>query len=205
MPARTEADLPAGKGTGRFALTSPFRLAVMVIGAVAVAEIVAMALLHAVKAPPFWPATLLDAAIMVTIVCPPLYVLGFRPLTRLINEHRRTGNELERRTHELEALYTVTAAATRQLDVDRLLSEVVDVVKRLLEADGGWVLINGQEPGTGMRFLGACSLPATVPGTDARELFARCPSCRDCVREESCQDKAPVVKDCTRLSASVRE
>jgi signal transduction histidine kinase len=101
----------AGRRSSR--LMSPARTAAVSIAVIAAAEIVAMLILDAVRAPRFWPATLLDAAIMVALILPALTVLLFRPMFRMFEERRDAEERLEKRAQELEALAAENAGLLR--------------------------------------------------------------------------------------------
>jgi signal transduction histidine kinase len=135
---------------------SPIRTAVVSIGAIAFAELVAMVVLEILNLPRFWPATLLDMTIMVVLILPLLFLLVFRPVTRLLEEHRRVEEALERRTLDLEALAQKNAALfeaeqrarqaadtlrsaslaiTRSLDLEAVFRELFDHLGRLVPYD----------------------------------------------------------------------
>ncbi|MGE5347135.1 MAG: ATP-binding protein [Acidithiobacillales bacterium] len=134
----------------------------MSICAIAFAELVAMVVLEIVGLSHFWPATLLDMAIMVVLILPPLYVLIYRPVTRLIDEHSRAEAALERRTRDLEALAEKSAALfqaeqrarqqaetlrsaslaiTRSLDLEAVFTALLDHLGRLVPYDRAKVML----------------------------------------------------------------
>jgi signal transduction histidine kinase len=94
---------PTKAGLDR-ALISPARTAFVLVVTIALAEIVAMIVLDRLKPPQFWPATLLDATIMTLLILPPLWLLVFRPMARLLEERRLAGEELGKRARRLEAI-----------------------------------------------------------------------------------------------------
>jgi len=94
-------------------LASPVRTAAVSIGVIAAAEIVAMLIIDVVKPPGFWPATLLDAIMMVLLVVPPLWLLVFRPLSRLIEARREAEEGLRKHARVAEALASENAALLR--------------------------------------------------------------------------------------------
>ncbi len=201
-PGKSRAD---GKPAGTILLTSPIRTAAVAVVSILLAEVVAMAILRFVKPLPFWPATLTDATVLAVIVVPALWLLVFRPVTRLAEMRRRIVREMERRKREIEALYAVTAAGTRQLDLDRLLPEVVDVVAQLFDADGGWAVVLSRDPSREPLVVGARGVPAPLLAPETTRLFADCPDCPGCVPFSGPPAEAQLVAECLRLPASAFE
>ncbi len=182
---------PEGSGPGTF-----IRTIAVTVAAIALAEIVAMGLLEVLKPPPFWPATLLDAGIMTALILPALWGLVWRPLHRLVEERRRAEERLRRRTRELEALYAVTSAATGELDVDRLLPRVVDVVLLAFEADAGWVQVLGGGPAGISRFVAARGAPEAAAAVARCDVGPSCEACRDWIADPAVRRDAPATAQC---------
>lgn len=90
--------------------TSPVRIAAVTVSVIALAEVAAMVVIHVVKPAPFWPATLLDATVMILLILPALWVLIFRPFGDSIEAQRRAEEVLERHAEDLEALAAQNAA-----------------------------------------------------------------------------------------------
>jgi signal transduction histidine kinase len=142
--------------------TSMGRTAVVTIVSIALAEIVAMVVIDAVKPPPFWPATLLDATIMVVLILPPLWLLIFRPVSRLIEERREAMRRLEAHARALEALAaknetlfhaeqtarqnadtlrTASLAIARTLEIDSVFWALLENLKSLVPFDRAKVML----------------------------------------------------------------
>lgn len=143
-------------------LISPARAAVMGIAVIAAAELLAMGFLAIARPQRYWLATLLDTTVMVTLIVPPLYLLVYRPVTRLLEEHRRAEEALERRTRDLaalaeknEALFhaeqqareqadtlrSASLAITRSLDLEAVIEALLDHLGRLVPYDRAKVML----------------------------------------------------------------
>ena len=138
------------------------RTAVVTIASIAAAEIVAMVVLDRLKPPQFWPATLLDATIMVLLILPPLWLLIFRPLIRLLDERDLSNARLERHAGELRALAaengdllraeqlarrhadtlrSASLAITRTLDLETVFAALLEHLGRIVPYDRAKVMI----------------------------------------------------------------
>jgi signal transduction histidine kinase len=138
------------------------RMALVSIGAIAFAELVSMVVLDTLELPPFWPATLVDMSIMLVLILPPLHFLVYRPVTRLLDQHGRAEEALERRTRDLEALAEKSAALfqaeqrarqeaetlrsaslaiTRSLDLEAVFTALLDHLGRLVPYDRAKVML----------------------------------------------------------------
>lgn len=134
----------------------------MTVSVIAMAEIAAMLVIYFVNPPPFWPATLLDAAIMVVLILPPLWLLIFRPLARAIEERRRAESALQRHAGELESLaarsaflfraeqqarqradtlHSASFAISRTLDLDSIFWALLEHAKELVPYDRAKVML----------------------------------------------------------------
>jgi signal transduction histidine kinase len=141
---------------------SPVRVVTVTIVSIALAEITAMAVVHVLQPPPFWPATLLDVAVMVALILPALHLLVFRPLTRLVEERRSAEEALSERTRRLEVLAAENAelyyaeqrarttadtlgsaglAITRSLDLESVFAALLDHLGRLVPYDRAKVML----------------------------------------------------------------
>ena len=163
-PAR--ANIPARGVTGEWRrptrVTSPVRTAAVTILVIASAEIVAMVVLAVVRPPEFWPAALLDAGIMVTLIFPALWVLIFRPLGHLIEARKEAEERLKKHAQDLEALAAENAdlfqaerrarlaadtlrsasvAITRSLDLEAVFSTLLDHLGRIVPYDRAKVML----------------------------------------------------------------
>ncbi len=104
---------------------SPVRTAAVSIGVIAAAEIVAMVFLLPMKGQPYWLLTLLDAAIMVIVALPALWVLLFRPMARMFEERKEAAERLRKHARELEALAGENAALFKAEQRAREQAEIV--------------------------------------------------------------------------------
>lgn len=143
-------------------LASPARLAAVVVAAIALAELLSMAILQVVGTPDFWPAALLDVAILVLVVFPLLWALIFRPLSNLIEKRRESEKHLRARTGELEALdvkhaalflaerqareeaetlRSASLAITRSLDLEAVFTALLGHLNRIVLYDRAKVML----------------------------------------------------------------
>jgi signal transduction histidine kinase len=150
------------EGTRGSGLTSPIRTAVVTILAIALSEIVTMAILENMKDQPYWLITLLDAAIMVAVSFPVLWFLVFQPLSRLNERGNRVEERLLRRTGELEALdlkhsalfhaeqrarqqadtlRSASLAITRSLDLEAVFTALLGHLNRIVLYDRAKVML----------------------------------------------------------------
>ena len=166
------------RGPGVEKPATRLRAMLVTIAAIAVAELIVLAIFDVLKPRASWSATVLDIALMVALVSPVLYVLIVHPLMRLMADRQRTEETLQRRTRELEALYSVTAAAASELDVDRLLLNVIDVVIPVFEADAVWVQVLGGGPAGPSRFIAARGVPESLVNAEEPALRPSCGTCR---------------------------
>ena len=153
------------------------RALLVTIAAIGVTELIVLKLFKVLKPPASWYTTL-EITLTVVLVSPVLYVLINRPLMRLVADRRRAEGTLIRRTRELEALYSVTAAAASALDVDRLLLNVIDVILPVFEADGAWVQVLGGGPAGPSRFVAARGVQESLVNTEKPEVRPSCATCR---------------------------
>jgi len=172
------------------------RTLLVTVAVIAVAELIVWGVIKVLKPAASWSATLLDITLTVALVSPVLYALIVRPLTRLMADRERAQGTLRRRTRELEALYSVTAAAASELDVDRLLLNVIDVVLPVFEADGAWVQVLGGGPAGPSRFVAARGVPESLVNTDKPELRPSCASCYGWCNEPPASVECPEIAEC---------
>ena len=98
------------------ALRSPLRFLIVIIAGTAIAESIAMVVVYFYRFLPYYQQVLLDAAIMVIIISPLLYLLSTRPLIQQIEQRIQTERILQARltliqyasTHPLEELLRFT-------------------------------------------------------------------------------------------------
>ncbi len=155
--ASAEGKVPDGERP-----VSRLRTLLVIAGSIALAEILAMAVIEVLKPPQVWPATLLDAAIQSILIVPALWILIFRPLSRLAEARRRAEESLRRRTRELETLAQEKAALfqaeqqarrtadtlrsaglaiTRSLDLEAVFTALLDHLGRLVPYDRAKVML----------------------------------------------------------------
>ncbi|NOH02174.1 MAG: hypothetical protein HND47_09560 [Chloroflexi bacterium] len=82
--------------------SSPLRLLAITIVGIVVAEIAAMVVVYSLGPLPYYQITLIDAAIMATLIFPALYFLSFRPLILHIDRRRQAEENLRKARNELE-------------------------------------------------------------------------------------------------------
>ena len=161
-PPPTERTVPTSLGSALPGSGSLIRTAVVTFLAIALAEIVAMAILEDVKELPYWLVTVFDAAIMVMVAFPALWLLLFRPLNRLIEEHHGIDERLRKRTEELEdlafrhsalfhaeqrarqqadTLQSASVAITRSLDLDAVFAALLGHLNRIVLFDRAKVML----------------------------------------------------------------
>jgi PAS domain S-box-containing protein len=95
---------------------SPLRFLLITIAGIALAETIAMIFVYFYRFLPYYQQVLLDAAVMVTIISPLLYLLSTRPLLQQIQQRAQTEQILQVRltliqyasTHTLEELLRFT-------------------------------------------------------------------------------------------------
>lgn len=73
---------------------------------------------------------------------------GFRGITRDITERKRVEQEVERYARRVHALYTVGQAASRSLDIDKLLTQSLKATLDVMNTDVGGIYISDLQAGT---------------------------------------------------------
>jgi signal transduction histidine kinase len=215
---------PGARSVSKRKGISPVRALVITIGAILLADIVAMSVITAIEPRPFLSMTLLDAGIMATLMLPILYFLAFRPMMRLVDAHGRVQQDLSAFNEELRAqvaereqaqealqryaeqqaaLYAVAAASTHQLDVDRLTAGVTDVVLTLFGADAGWVIFPGERPEDLPHVAFARAVPEALIAAECSEPLAECRTCGPWFRDGFPATESPIVASCPRLAQEV--
>ena len=176
-PVAGRLPAPEGEG-GAVPPWSPVRTLVVLSVAMAIAEFVTEIVFRKMMPQDPYLAAANDVVIVVALVFPAMWWFVFLPLRRALAERRRTERALRRRTAEMEALSSVSQAATRHLDPDLLLGEVVGALLPVFNADGGWVIARGDTPSDSPRAIGGRGVPPALlePGIVQRQAF--CPSCR---------------------------
>ncbi|HEX5855567.1 MAG TPA: GAF domain-containing sensor histidine kinase, partial [Thermoanaerobaculia bacterium] len=184
--------------TGLLGLTSPVRTAVVIVGAVALADVVSIIIVDRLRPTSFWLFTVLDTAIMACLTIPVLWLLIFRPLNRLFEERRLAEERLRRRSLDLEALYGVSSAATGDLDPDRLLTRVLDVVLPAFGAEAGWIQVLGGGPAGASRFVAARGVEESLVRFGPSGPRGACATCRAWCAAASASDQPAEIAECER-------
>ena len=179
---------------GRFGLTSPVRTAVIAVATIALANVAANGVIAFLELRSFWEYTLLDGAVLVSLTIPALWWLVFRPLSKLFKERMFAAEKLRRRTLDLEALYGVTSAAGGDLDVDRLLTRVLDVVLPAFGAEAGWIQVLGGGPAGPTRFVAARGVAEPLVMSRASGLRPSCADCRAWCAAPPAHEKAAIAE-----------
>lgn len=128
---------------------SPYRLLVLIVAAVFIAEVVAMIIIaiimdQASKPIPYYQITLIDAGIMTILIFPALYYLYFHPLMRLY--------EVEHRARQMaETMRAATQALTQTLDLDTVVNKLLKYVSALVDNDLASILLLEDETRLVMR------------------------------------------------------
>jgi len=73
---------------------------------------------------------------------------GFRGITRDITERKRAEQEVERYARRVHALYTVGQAASRSLDMDKLLTQSLKATLDVMNTDVGYIYFSDTQAGT---------------------------------------------------------
>jgi signal transduction histidine kinase len=183
-----------------------------------------MRIVEIVKPEQFLLKSLLDAAITTVLLFPILYVLAFRPLMKLVDalaqteqmtvaanvelraqvaEREAAQAALQRYAEKQAALYAVVAAASHQLNADKLTTEATDVIRRLFAADAAWVLFPGTSPGDPPRAAAAQEMPASLVAVECAAPLLECQTCGPWFAGGLPADRSPVVASCPRLPAEV--
>ncbi len=74
---------------------SPWRLFIIIIASIFVSEIVAMIVVYFLDPISYFLTTLIDAGIMVILICPILYLFSFRPLIQYVESLRQSEQKVD--------------------------------------------------------------------------------------------------------------
>jgi len=119
---------------------------------------------------------LTDLVVIFGVVFPAFYYALLRPLLRLLEERRQSEETLRLRARELGAVNAISEVASRELDVERLLSRVMDVVLSVFDAKGGWLLLLGREPASPPRVVVSRGVPPILGTPVSADLCVDCPT-----------------------------
>ncbi|MFZ5787082.1 MAG: PAS domain S-box protein, partial [Acidobacteriota bacterium] len=106
---------------------------------------------------------------------------------------------LRRFAGEQQALFTVTAAATARLDVERLLDSVLETVLPVMEADAGWVTVIGADPAGPPRVFAHRGLPREFVEAEASLPLDTCAACWPLVQGEPSSPVPWKLSKCARI------
>jgi signal transduction histidine kinase len=167
------------------------------------AEALAMVVVEFVWPGGFWEKTTLDEAILVLVTLPALYFVIFRPLLRLFAERRKSEDALALRARELAARNAVSTVAARELRTEVMFAKVIDVILSVFEADGGWVLLLGQEPDSAAQIVGVRGVPPSLAPAGAAGLFLDSPTCCGGLLDRMPDGEITLVAECRHLPREV--
>jgi len=132
---------------------SPFRLLVLIVVAIFVAEVVAMIVIaiiskYSISPIPYYQITLIDAGIMTTLIFPVLYSLFFHPLLRHYEAERHA-----RQT--AETMRAASQALAQTLDLDTVMNTLLKHISALVANDIASIGFQEDETGPVTRVAGA--------------------------------------------------
>lgn len=185
--------------SGRLAARHLVGAAVLILAT----EAFAMAVVELIWPGGFWQRTILDEGILLFVTVPALYLMTFRPLLRLLAERRTSENALVLRTREMSAQNAVSSAAARELRTDVMFSKVMDVILSVFEADGGWVLLLGQEPEAAAQIVGLRGVPPSLVPAGSAELFLDSPTCCGGLLDRMPDGEITLITECRHLPREV--
>ncbi len=160
MGNATSGGLRALKAPATSQHFSPWRLLVITICSIFVAEVIAMIIVYRLHGLPYPLATLVDAGLMVVLIFPVLYLFSLRPLIQQI----RTLEQMERTLHQNEEL-------------QQRFFDSMDVMIAYMDRDFNFIKVNGayalSAEGDGPdQFVGKNHF-ALYPDPNNREIFQR--------------------------------
>jgi len=123
-----------------------------------------------------WPGgflqkTLADEVIFVIVTLPILHITILQPLLRVIAQSTRAEEELATVAREMAAQNAVSQAAAGELEPEVMLTKVIEAVLRVFEADGGWVLLLGDDPKDTPQIVGVRGFSPSLFRTESAEHF----------------------------------
>jgi PAS domain S-box-containing protein len=101
-------------------LFSPGRILVIMIGGIALAEVIAMIVVYFVRSWSYSQQVILDTIIMVTIICPLLYFLSFKPLILQIQQRSKAESIILARLRMMQFANTHTFDELLQFSLDEI-------------------------------------------------------------------------------------
>jgi signal transduction histidine kinase len=182
---------------------APVRLLLGTAVLVLLAEALAMVVVEFVWPGGFWEKTTLDEAILVLVTLPALYFVIFRPLLRLFAERRKSEDALALRARELAARNAVSTVAARELRTEVMFAKVIDVILSVFEADGGWVLLLGQEPGSAAQIVGVRGVSPSLVPAGSGELYLDSPTCCGGLLDRMPDGEITLITECRHLPREV--
>jgi PAS domain S-box-containing protein len=97
---------------------SPIRLFLTITTAIFIAEVIAMAVVYQLPEIPYYQTTLIDAAIMVTLIFPFLYFFSVRPLVQHIDMRRRAEQSLQQKEELQQRFFDSIGVMIAYMDRD---------------------------------------------------------------------------------------
>ncbi len=107
---------------------SPLRFQLNMIGGIALAEVVAMVVIYFFTDLPYYLETLLDAAIMVVLITPIVYLFSLRPLLRQIEKRKQSEDRLQRVNRALSVLNECNKVLVRAENEPELLQQMCEII-----------------------------------------------------------------------------
>ena len=122
--------------SGAVATPSPIRMLTTLMGSVFAIELLVMVAFSELPALPSWLESILDASILSALLFPILYFAVFRPLIRLVDQHKQLSNELIKQHKHLEDLVASRMEQIqRHEEEDTLAAFVMDRYLKLSHDD----------------------------------------------------------------------
>jgi signal transduction histidine kinase len=173
---------PIVRSAGRFSSrrlsdwAPPARILLITTTGIFIAELVAMVVVYLLPDLPYVLQMLIDAAIMTALIFPVLYFLSFRELLNHIEHHRENEWQLQRVNRDLqalsqteyeqrrwaEALAEATAALSKSLDLDEVLTRILTLIGRVTPYRAAGILLLDGEKVNLLRHRGFEQLPEAV-------------------------------------------
>lgn len=97
---------------------SPIRLFLTITTGIFIAEVIAMAVVYQLPEIPYYQTTLIDAAIMVTLIFPFLYFFSVRPLVQHIDMRRRAEQSLQQKEELQQRFFDSIGVMIAYMDRD---------------------------------------------------------------------------------------
>jgi len=109
---------------------SPWRIQLVILGGIALAEVIAMIFVYYYRQLPYYQQVLLDASIMMIIITPLLYLLSFKPLLVYIQQSARVEKITQARLYLMQYANAHT--------IDELLQATLDEIEAMTGSSVGF-------------------------------------------------------------------